>query len=172
MTQPPRSPRRVLLPLAVVVFAAVWIGVAVVGSGELAGHIGMDGEVTRWDSKWGLLSGLGLVAVLIAVIFGGAERILSRLPARAVNLPSRRRKEYWMAPANREEFNRRMGDDLSSMGGATLLMMAWLLAASAIIGSGDSASWTLAIPVLIYLVAVLGYTVYISVGPRYAIPGV
>ncbi|WP_244216627.1 hypothetical protein [Gordonia alkanivorans] len=171
MTQPSRDARRMLLPLAVVVFAAVWIGVAVVGSDELAGHIGLDGEVTRWDSKWGLLSGLGLIAVLIAVIFGGAERILSRIPARAVNFPSRRRKEYWMEGSNRDEFNRRMGEDLALMGGATLLMMAWLLAASAIIGSGDSASWTLAIPVLTYLVAVLGYTVHISVGSRYAIPG-
>ncbi|WP_245548568.1 hypothetical protein [Gordonia namibiensis] len=171
MTQPSRDARRMFFPLSVIVFAAVWIGVAVVGSDEMAGHIGLDGEVTRWDSKWVFLGWLGVVGLVLVVIFGGAERVLSRLPASAVNFPSRRRKAYWMEPSNREEFNRRMGDDLSLLGGATLLMMAWLLAASAIIGSSDSASWTLAIPVAIYLVAVVGYTVYISVGSRYAIPG-
>ncbi|MEO9327277.1 SdpI family protein [Gordonia aurantiaca] len=171
MTGPVPNPRRMLLPASAAVFAVVWVWVAVFGPDELAGHMGVDGEVTRWDSKWGLLTGLGLVAVLLVAVFGGVARLMPRVPASAVNLPGRHRKEYWMRPANRVDFDRMVAEDMAAIGAGTLLLMAWILAALAVMGDDRIESWPLIVPVVIYLVAVLGHTVHITVGPRYAIPG-
>lgn len=160
--------------LAAVVFAAVWVAVAVAGPTEIAGHIDASGEVTRWDSKWVVLGGLGVVGVAFAVLFGSSGWLLARLPAGAINLPGRRRKEYWMRPANRDEFNRRMSADLQVLGAATMVLLAWLLAATTVFsasGETSAGGWSFVVPVVLYLVALLGYTAYVAVGGRYRVPG-
>ncbi|MGW4610874.1 hypothetical protein ACWEJS_01350 [Rhodococcus triatomae] len=56
------------------------------------------------------------------------------------------------------------------LGAATTLFMAVLLA---VVGSalGDSVNaLALAVPTVLYTVALIGYTLYLAVGPRYRIP--
>lgn len=161
---------RSALSIACAVFAAVWLWLAVSAPEHLPGHVDASGTVTRWDGKWSLLLSLGGVALVLALMFGFAKPLLSRLPAHAINLPSRRAHEYWTAPERRAEFDERISADLRWMGAATIMLMAWMLA---VIGSaqGDSVNpWALVVPTVVYLVVVLGYTGLIAWGPRYRVP--
>lgn len=172
MTDSSWSAQRWSFVLAAAVFASVWVAVAVAGPARIAGHIDAAGEVTRWDSKWVVLAGLGAVGLLFVVIFGFSGPLLARLPARAINLPGRRRKEYWMRAAHRAEFNRLMAEDLELIGAATMLLLAWLLAATTLFSASGEASmngWAFAVPLVVYVLALIGYTVYIAVGARYRV---
>ncbi|UPW07736.1 DUF1648 domain-containing protein [Gordonia terrae] len=172
MTDSPWSAQRWAFVLATAVFASVWVAVAVAGPARIAGHIDAAGEVTRWDSKWVVLTGLGAVGLLIVVVFGASGPLLARLPARAINLPGRHRKEYWMRPEHRAEFNRLMAGDLELIGAATMALLAWLLAATTVFSASGQASmnaWAFAVPLVVYVLALIGYTVYIAVGDRYRV---
>ncbi|MFE0750471.1 DUF1648 domain-containing protein [Gordonia sp. NPDC058843] len=172
MTDSSWSAQRWAFVIAAAVFVSVWVAVAVAGPDRIAGHVDAAGEVTRWDSKWVVLAGLGAVGLLFVVIFGFSGALLARLPARAINLPGRRRKEYWMRPAHRTEFNRLMAEDLELIGAATMVLLAWLLAATTIFSATGETSmngWAFAVPLVIYVVALVGYTVYIAAGARYRV---
>ncbi|ANY24302.1 hypothetical protein [Gordonia terrae] len=122
MTDSPWSAQRWAFVLATAVFASVWVAVAVAGPARIAGHIDAAGEVTRWDSKWVVLTGLGAVGLLI--------------------------------------------------GAATMALLAWLLAATTVFSASGEASmnaWAFAVPLVVYVLALIGYTVYIAVGDRYRV---
>jgi hypothetical protein len=156
--------------IACTVFTAVWLWLAVSGSDQLPGHVDASGTVTRWDGKWSLLLILGGVTVGLALMFGFAKRVLSRVPASAINMPSREQHAYWTAPERRGEFDHRMATDLMWLGSATILLMAVMLA---VVGgaSGDSVDiLPLVAPTAMYTVAVIGYTLYLALGPRYRVP--
>nr|WP_064571138.1 hypothetical protein [Gordonia sp. LAM0048] len=122
MTDSPWSAQRWAFVLATAVFASVWVAVAVAGPARIAGHIDAAGEVTRWDSKWVVLTGLGAVGLLI--------------------------------------------------GAATMALLAWLLAATTVFSASGEASmnaWVFAVPLVVYVLALIGYTVYIAVGDRYRV---
>lgn len=176
MTHPVSNPqdggwRRFALWPSAAVFVLVWAAVAVAGPETVAGHVGPGGEVTRWDSKWELLTVFGLTAAGIVIAFGGMGWLLARIPASAVNLPNRRRKEYWTRPENRDRLNRMLSEDMGLIGAATLLLMAWLLVVLTRAGDHGTDTWALLGPVLIFLAAVIAYTIHLAVGSRYAIPG-
>ena len=172
MTESSWSAQRWAFVLATAVFASVWVAVAVAGPARIAGHLDAAGEVTRWDSKWVVLAGLGAVGLLFVVVFGFSGRLLARLPARAINLPGRRRKDYWMRAENRPEFNRLMAEDLELIGAATMMLLAWLLAATTVFSASGETSmngWAFAVPLVVYVVASMGYATYIAVGARYRV---
>lgn len=160
---------RTALILATAVFAVVWILTALFADSRLPAHFNSSGEVNRWDDKWSLLGPLAGVGVAMVVIFGGAEFIFRRMPARMINLPNHKRHAYWTAPENRAEFNRRFAGDMQAIGAAAVLLLAYVLAVCATAG-GPVNVWVLAAPTVAFLVFVLGYIVYMSVGPRYRIP--
>lgn len=113
------------LALTAVVFVAVWVLVASVGDRWVPARFDMSGSVTRWESKWAFLSTIGAIGAALLAIFLVAPPLVRRVPARAVNLPSRKAHEFWTNPAHRPEFDRRVAEDVEWLGTATLLLLAW-----------------------------------------------
>ena len=77
-----------------------------------------------------------------------------------------------MRPEHRAEFNRLMAGDLELIGAATMALLAWLLAATTVFSASGEASmnaWAFAVPLVVYVLALIGYTVYIAVGDRYRV---
>lgn len=161
---------RTVLWLACTVFAAVWIWVAATAGAELPGQFDASGTVTRWDSTWSFLGPIGGIAVALAVTVAGVRPLIRRVPAHAINLPSRTAHRYWIDPVNRGEFDRRIAEDVEWIGAATMALLAWITAVSGLTTADSVSVWVLAVPTVLYLAGALGYCVFMIRGPRYRVP--
>jgi uncharacterized membrane protein len=65
----------------------------------LASHFGAHGMANGWQSQTGFFTLDVLVTVLAAVIAFGVPRVMTVVPASAINLPN---KEFWFGPQQRE----------------------------------------------------------------------
>ncbi|MGF0313640.1 hypothetical protein [Rhodococcus sp. IEGM1428] len=161
---------RAALLLSSLVFIGSLVWVAVTAGDVLPAHFTGSGQVDRVESKSSFLLTTGGIGLVLIGFFASVGWWLPRLPAQLVNLPSRRMHDYWTAPENRPTLNRKMAEDLDWMGAASALLLAWIVGVS---GStvGDSVSvWVLVVPTALYLLAILGYVVFMIRGGRYSIP--
>jgi hypothetical protein len=156
--------------IAYALCAGVWIWVAVAADDEVAGHFDMSGNVTRWDTKWSFLGVLGGVILVLGVLCALARRLIGRVPGQMVNLPGRSAHDYWTAPENRPDFDRKMSADLEWLGAATALLIAWIVGVAGSATDDGVDVWILAAPTVLYVVAVLAYTAYVVWGGRYRVP--
>jgi hypothetical protein len=108
------------------------------------------------------------VMLFQATVFGGIGALLRRTPNDLINLPN---KEYWLAPARREETLRGIAESLSSFGVATMILLIAVM--QTVILANISGTFRLGNVVLYYLVAYLAYTAIWTVNliRRYASRG-
>jgi hypothetical protein len=113
---------------------------------------------------------MGGIGFAMIGLFASIGRWFPKVPASMVNLPSRTMHEYWTAPENRPELNRKMAEDFGWIGAATALLFACITGVAGAT-TGDSVSiWVLAVPTALYLLAILGYVVFVVKGGRYRMP--
>lgn len=156
--------------LAFAVFAAVWIWMAATAGEQLPVRFDSSGAVTNRDSTWSFLAVTGGVGVAVTIASAVAPALFSRVPAQAISLPNPAAHRYWTDPANRAEFDRKVGADSQVMGGATVLLLAWVVAVSGSATGHAVSTWVLAVPTVVYLVGILGYCAYLTRGARYRVP--
>lgn len=159
-----------MLLAACVVFVAVWIWTAATAGEQLPGHFDASGNVTRWDSTWSFLAVIGAIGLVIAVTFGAAHSLISRVPGHLINLPRRASRDYWTSPAHRAEFDRKISEDLQRLGAGTVLLLACLMVVSATTTGGSVDTVLLAAPTVLYVVGMLAYCGYMTWGGRYRVP--
>ncbi|WP_255182516.1 hypothetical protein [Rhodococcus sp. 06-1460-1B] len=161
---------RVALSLTTLVFIGALMWVAVTAGDVLPAHFTGSGRVDRVESKSSFLLTTGGIGFVLIGFFASVGWWLPRLPAQLVNLPSRRMHDYWTAPENRPTLNRKMAEDLDWMGAATALLLAWIVGVSGSTVGHSVSVWVLAVPTVLYLLAILGYVVFIIKGGRYRVP--
>ncbi|WP_415977066.1 hypothetical protein [Rhodococcus sp. 077-4] len=161
---------RAALLLSTLVFVGVLIWVAVTAGDVLPAHFTASGQVDRVETKSSFLLTTGGIGLVLIGFFASVGWWLPRLPAQLVNLPSRRMHDYWTASENRPALNRKMAEDLDWMGAATALLLAWIVGVSGRTVGHSVSAWVLAVPTALYLLAILGYTVFIIKGGRYRVP--
>ena len=165
MTSVRWAPR--LVTLTVVAYAALWCWYALTLPERVPGHLGADGQVTRWDSKVTLLAitaGLGLLAWLC---FALAPRWLGRI-AGHVNVPH---AEYWRRPENVPQMVRLVREDMAVAGAATMVLLGWMLNALARAAHGSPpAGAELAAGTAVYVIAAIGWAAWLYAGRRYRVP--
>ncbi|MBY4213879.1 hypothetical protein HQO42_24805 [Rhodococcus fascians] len=161
---------RAALLLSSLVFVGSLVWVAVTAGDEIPAHFDGSGQVDRMDSKLSFLLTMGATGFVLIGLFASVGWWLPKLPAQMVNLPSRRLHEYWTSPENRPELNRKMAEDLDWIGVASALLMSWIGVVAGTV-TGESVSvWLFAVPTALYVIAILGYAVYVFKGGRYRIP--
>ncbi|MBY6364729.1 hypothetical protein [Rhodococcoides corynebacterioides] len=158
------SRRALWLSVAVLVATVLWA--LATTNGPVALRVDASGAVTRVGSVWTLVGVLGGIGALLAATFLGAHRFLPHLPARLINLPSAEAHAFWTAPENRRELHRLLAEDLEWIGAATLVLFSWLMAVC-VTAENSVAVWVFVVPVVAYVIAVLGYSVYVMRGGRY-----
>ena len=135
---------------------------------RVPGHIGPDGQVTWWGTRadhvlLGALMGLGVALLFLVPVW-----LVDKLPTSMVNLPH---KEYWTRAENWPVARRMLAEDLAWLGAATLAFMAVVWWQVGPVASGTEGSWwPFWVVTGIYLVGLLGYAIWMHVGPRWRPP--
>lgn len=161
---------RIALWLAFAVFGTVWIWVAATAGDQLPARFDNSGAVMNRDSTWSFLVVIGGIGVAFTLASAVAPALISRVPAHAISLPSPAAHRYWTDPANRAEFDRKIGADIQAIVGATVLLLAWVLAVSGSTTGDAVSAGVLDAPIIAYLVGILGYCAYLARGARYRVP--
>lgn len=161
---------RLALVLSTLVFIGALTWLAVTAGDHVPAHFDGSGQVDRTESKQSFLLTMGGIGFALVGLFASTAWWFPKIPASMVNLPSRTVHEYWTAAENRPELNRKMAEDLEWIGAGTALLLAWITGVAGAT-TGDSVSvWVLAVPTGLYMLAILGYVVYIIKGGRYRVP--
>ncbi len=90
----------------------------------VASHFRGDGTPDGWSSRTELLGVYIAMVVLAISSFATLLLILPHLPESLINLP---RKDYWLAPARREETFRTLGTRMLWFGKATPMLLSHLM---------------------------------------------
>lgn|GEM_PF-2598613 len=151
------------------VFAATILWFLTVAPDTVPGHFAADGTVNRWDSRGGFALSLAAVALGITLLLGTAVHWIFRLPPGMVNVPH---AEYWFQPAHRAQLARNLSRDLAIINLIVLLLLSWVVVASAIAAGQDGKvpPLFLIIPTLLVAGSVIGFAISMYTSPRYAIP--
>jgi len=161
---------RAALLLSSLVFIGVLVWVAVTAGDEIPAHFDGSGQVDRMDSKLSFLLTMGGTGFVMIGLFVSVGWWLPKVPAQLVNLPSRRLHEYWTAPENRPELNRKISDDLDWIGVASALLFAWICVVAGTTTGASVSAWVFVVPTVLYVVVILGYAAFAFMGSRYRIP--
>ena len=131
------------------------------------GQLDFGGEVTRWGTRTGhVVLGL-LVGLLIFLVFVLLPRIDFK-DKRLLNLPH---KDYWIRPENWPTAQRMLRNDLGWLGAITLTFVGyamWTVGAAAT--ADPPPAWAFMAATGVFLVLVIGYAIWMSVGPRWRPP--
>lgn len=85
---------------------------------RIATHFDLAGRANGWMPRNGYLAfQIGLL-LFLGLVFGGLGRLMRRLPDRLINLPYR---DYWLAPARREQTLRWVDNLLHGLGIAAVV---------------------------------------------------
>ncbi len=131
-------------------------------------HIGPGGEVTRWGSRTAHVGSMAAFGAMTVGLFLVLPRAIKHLPPDLVNLPH---KEYWLSEENHPRYTRMLADDLAWIGAATIVFMGAMtynIGRVAVEGPGpDTMFW---IAFVLYMAFILGYSLWMTVGPRWKPP--
>ena len=86
----------------------------------VAAHFNAPGDPNGWHTKAPFFSLYILVAALGLWLSFGLSFVFTRLPAQVIILPNR---EYWLAPARRDQTVRRIADHFAWIGAATVALV-------------------------------------------------
>ncbi len=138
------------------------------GLERVPGQFDTSGGDHRWDSTAYFLGGMCGMAALFLAMFGGARWCIARVPASAINLPSRTAHAYWTAAERREAFNDVLASGLEAAGAAMIMVIATGVVLSGLTATGTivPGGWVLAAVLVFSLAAVLGSCVYIFARTR------
>ncbi len=123
-------------------------------------HFGAGGEVDRYADRGSALVGFAVLGVVLTALFVVLACAGSRVPTTWLNLPHR---DHWLATPERErQVRAMMAVDLAALGAATLVLLAALLTATAVVSTDTDPRLgaPVAILVAVWLVLVLGYAVW------------
>lgn len=156
---------QVALGVSFVVFALVLGWQAVTLPDAVPGHIGYDGEVTRWGTRTQHIVMMAVVGTLMLLSFVALPLGLRRLPPDMMNIPH---KKYWKQPENWPGAQRLIADDMGWLGA---IMMAFITYASWGIGrvaqDHPRPAWEFAVATGLVLGGVIGYTIWMYAGSRW-----
>ena len=159
---------RIALLAASVAYAIVVVWQAFTLPETVPGHMDAAGNITRWASRTEHVLLAAGVGVLMVAVFLLPTMLTKRMPTSMVNLPH---KEYWTRPENWPAAQRRLRDDLGWMGAATLAFMAFIMAQVAGATGGEAQPvWVFWVVTAVYLVGVLAYSAWMSLGSRWRPP--
>lgn len=138
------------------------------GLERVPGQFDTSGEVHRWDSTAYFLGGMCGIAALFLAVFGGARWYIPKVPASAINLPSRSAHAYWTAAEQREAFNDIVASGLEAAGAAMIMVIATGVVLSGLTATGTivPGGWVLAAVLVFGLATVLGSCVYVFARTR------
>lgn len=121
-------------------------------------HFDATGRADRYEDKEFALLSLGGIGIGLAVLFWLLVRFFPRGSLRSLNVPHR---AYWMRQENRGRLRRMLADDLAFIGGATMLLMAGMLALTAVVADDPRPSLGVAGGLMLglFLVTVIGYVI-------------
>jgi len=157
-----------LYGIVVVVRVATLVWVVLQLPDRVATHFGPSGAADGWGTRAGYVA---FDVILSAALILGLPMLVTLILAGSgvgLNIPH---KEFWLRGENRPLLRRRLTGDMLFIGGATGLLLSWIdievvrantLATPAM----GASSW---IAILLFVVAMLGYTVWMAT-KRYAIP--
>lgn len=160
---------RLMIGAGLLVFAATVLWFLTVAPDTVPGHFGLDGTVNRWDTRGRFVLTLSAVAAGITLLMTTVPYWIFRLPPGLVNVPH---AEYWFRPENRAQLARNLSRDLGVVNLVVLLLLSWIMVASAIGADRDGQvpPLLLFLPTLLVAGSVVGLAVRVYSGPRYAIP--
>ena len=159
---------RIALLAASVAYAIVVVWQAFTLPDTVPGHMDAAGNITRWTSRTAHVLMATGVGVLVVAVFLLPAALIKRLPTSMLNLPH---KEYWTRPENWPAAQQRLGDDLGWMGAATLAFMAFIMAQVAGATGGEAQPvWVFWVVTAVYLVGVLAYSAWMSLGSGWRPP--
>ena len=157
-----------LYGMAVVVRIATLVWAVLQLPDKIATHFGPSGTADGWGTRAGYIAFDVVISAALVLGLPMLVRVILAGSGVGLNIPH---KEYWLRPENRPLLRRRLTGDMLFIGGATGLLLSWVdievvranaLATPAMGGS----EW---IPISLFVVAILGYTVWMAT-KRYAIP--
>ncbi|HMC02866.1 MAG TPA: DUF1648 domain-containing protein [Cellulomonadaceae bacterium] len=159
---------RTLYGMAVVVRIATLVWAVLQLPDKIATHFGPSGTADGWGTRASYIAFDVVISAALVLGLPMLVRVILAGSGVGLNIPH---KEYWLRPENRPLLRRRLTGDMLFIGGATGLLLSWVdievvranaLATPAMGGS----EW---IPISLFVVAILGYTVWMAT-KRYAIP--
>lgn len=120
-----------------------------------------------WSSRWGALAMEVISPVVIHVLLIGVSRLTFRWP-QGINAPN---KEYWLAtPQRLNHFERLLREDMSLIGGLTMLLFAGLSIITGVAAhrpGGTLPGVVFALVMLLFVAGILGTLVRMLLGGRY-----
>ena len=152
---------------AVLAFVSALIWFASVAPAKVPAHYNLSGEVDLWDSRTGFLASIGGGGFAVIAIFAGLAVLLPRLPAKWINVPSRRGHDYWTSPKHRPELNRIMATSMDFVGGAVALLFTSIVVNVGLDARGTSMpGWVFVAVLVAMLCTIFGTVVYIFMRTR------
>jgi uncharacterized membrane protein len=151
-----------------VTYAAAWVWSYLALPQRVPIHFGASGRVDQWSSRGVALLLTALLGLGAAFLFTATVRLVRRAPLSLVNVPN---AEYWKRPAQVPRLRRMLGEDLWTIGAATVSLLTsvqLLLVRAAGMAHPTVAPWGW-VCLGIYLVGV-GVWVRWSYIHRYAVP--
>jgi len=146
------------------IFAAIAVLVVVSGPDQVVGRFDSAGQPTRFDDTITFVVGLSTTVAVLVALFATLPLLMRRSIA-FVHIP---RRELWDTPARRPILARRVAADLMLIGAATVLLLAAMLALSALGGLGvDLPGWGFAVLVVGYLLVTMLIILPMLTGRRY-----
>lgn len=134
---------------------------------HIATHFGASGAANGWDTRGGYITFDVIISAAVVLGLPMLVGALVRGSGAGLNIPH---KEYWMRPENRPRLQRRLTVDMQFIAGATGLLLSWvdieLVRANALATPAMGSVW---IPISLFTVAILGYTLWMAT-KRYDIP--
>ncbi|MFT4165849.1 MAG: hypothetical protein QM650_11465 [Microlunatus sp.] len=134
---------------------------------DVPGQLDFGGEVTRWGSRTGhILLGL-FVGILIIASFSLTPRIAFKNTA-LLNLPH---KDYWTRPENWPTAQQRLRNYLSWLGALTLTFVGYAMWTVGVTATAEPPpAWAFIAATGVFLATILGYAIWMMVGPRWQPP--
>lgn len=161
---------RIALLLSSLLFLASLVWVAMTADDQLPAHFTADGTVDRTESKTSFLVTMGGIGFALILMFGSARWWIGRIPGHLVNMPSAQAHAYWTSPERRPEFDRKISEDLEWIGGATTLLLTWMVVVAGLTTGDSLSAWVFALPTGVFMASVFGYVIYVIKGSRYRVP--
>lgn len=152
--------------MAFAIFLAAVILVYLAAPEQVAAHRDTAGEVTRTESRERFALIMGAIGFGLWLLFAFGHRLLARAPAWALNVPH---PQYWASPEGRPQLARLLRQDLGWIGVMTLALMTPLTLVVAM-SEGPVRMWPIWVGLSFYLVAMLGYCLWMATGGRYRPP--